>query len=261
MQPGTPLFNTHLRQLVRRLDMPRGEEANLATLIEVFATLPPPPDSHGLFAHFSRLKSRLITAATGEDAEALEEAFLELYCHIHGHEAPYTPEERNHVNQTGGYWCHAGGLSPILKAGRFIRKSTVSADFGAGNGLQGLLLQKLFPHRKTVQIEVSSRMVAAGMELQKWLGIEADRVQWIVGDVNDHFSEAMSFIYLYRPVKPEGYGIEFYNNLSAKLVSSPQKNLIIFSIADCLRQFLPPEFQVFYTDGHLTCFRRTPHPR
>ena len=32
--------------------------------------------------------------------------------------------------------------------------------------------------------------------------------------------------------------------------------VVIFSIADCLRDFLPEEFEVFYGDGHLTCFRR-----
>ena len=160
------------------------------------------------------------------------------------------------MDQTGGYWCHAGGLSPILKAGAHIRNHTVSADFGAGNGLQGLLFQKLFPHRQTVQIEISSRMVETGRALQEWLAIPSERVRWIVGDVNDYFSDELSFIYLYRPVKPEGYGIDFYRNFTAKLVASTQKNLVIFSIADCLRQFLPRQFEVFYTDGHLTCFRR-----
>ena len=31
--------------------------------------------------------------------------------------------------------------------------------------------------------------------------------------------------------------------------------LVIFSIADCLRTFLPADFEVFYSDGHLTCFK------
>jgi hypothetical protein len=49
------------------------------------------------------------------------------------------------MDRSGGYWCHAGGLSPVLKAGAFIEPDTVSADFGAGNGLQCLLMQKIHP--------------------------------------------------------------------------------------------------------------------
>jgi len=253
----TPQISSHrLGELVKELELPKSEQICLLRLMTLFATLAPPPDPHGLFPGFADLQHQFVAAIMGKDAEVLEEAFLALYCHVHGHEAPYTPQERRHMDRTGGYWCHAGGLSPILKAGSHIQPQTVSADFGAGNGLQGLLMQKLFPHRQTVQIELSSRMVEAGVELQKWLAIPTERVLWIAGDVNDYFSNDLSFIYLYRPVKPEGYGIRFYENFTSRLVASPQKNLIIFSIADCLSDFLPPEFQVFHNDGHLTCYRR-----
>ena len=101
----------------------------------------------------------------------MEEAFLTLYAHLHMHEARYTPDERGRMDEAGGYWAHAGGLSPILEAAPWIRPNTVSADLGAGNGLQGLLLQILYPHRKTIQIEISSNMVELGKQLQAWLGI------------------------------------------------------------------------------------------
>ena len=246
----------HLQGLVAEGSGYSGDEAKqFARLIRLFLELPPPPDPFGLMPRFAELRDRLHRVAGGSDGEALEEALLELYCHVHGHEAPYTRAERHRVDQVGGYWCHAGGLSPILKAGPFITSATVVGDFGAGNGLQGLLLQKLYPHEQTVQIEISSRMVAAGRHLQRWLDIPAARVRWIVGDVLDASADSMDFIYLYRPVRPEGEGARFYEGLASEL-SRSDREVTIFSIADCLKDYLPPGFEVFYGDGHLTCFRR-----
>jgi 16S rRNA G1207 methylase RsmC len=130
----------------------------------------------------------------------------------------------------------------------------VSVDFGAGNGLQALLLQKLYPHRRTVQVEISSRMVEAGKDLQQWLGIDEQRVEWVVGDVLDNAERKADFIYLYRPVRPEGEGRLFYEHLSSELNRADRK-VVIFSVADCLSQFLSEHFEVVYGDGHLTCFR------
>ena len=158
------------------------------------------------------------------------------------------------MDETGGYWSHAGGISPIVKAAPHVKPGTVSADYGAGNGLQGLLLQKLYPHRKTVQIEISSEAIAIGRRLQCWLEIAEDRIEWIVGDVLDYPPVNVDFIYLYRPVRPEGEGIRFYETF-ARAVSESRTEVTIFSIADCLRDFLPPDFERFYYDGHLSCFR------
>jgi len=223
-------------------------------LYDLFSCLPPPPDPGGLSPDYAKLRQRFRTARDGGDELATEEAFLHLYCHVHGHEAPYTPEERARVDETGGYWAHAGGVSPVLRAGPHIRPDTVLGDFGAGNGLQGLLIQKLHPHARTVQIEISSRMVDAGRALQAWLEIPADRVEWIVGDVLDHSPAGMDFVYLYRPVRPTGAGRAFYERFAAE-AGCGVEGVTIFSIADCLRDFLPPAFEVFHSDGHLTCFR------
>jgi hypothetical protein len=62
-------------------------------------------------------------------------------------------------------------------------------------------------------------------------------------------------VYLYRPVRPStARGRAFYENLAASLDRS-QGEVVIFSIADCLKEFLSPRFGVFYDDGHLTCMR------
>ena len=247
--------HAQLRRLFASDDRTPDERARLLRLFSLFASLPPPPDPCGLFPRYGELHAAFLTAVAGDDAEAIEEAFLTLYAHVHGHEAPYTPTERRRMDETGGYWCHAGGLSPILKAPDHLTPDSISADFGAGNGLQGLLMQWLLPHRKTLQIEISSRMVEAGRALQGWLGIPDERVQWIVGDVLDTPPTGLDFIYLYRPVRPEGEGRRFYERFAAALAATDTP-VVIFSIADCLREFLPPSFAIFYGDGHLTCYRR-----
>ena len=245
----------NLQRLLSGDDRPPLERERLATLMTLFATLPPPPDPCGLWPRFVPLRARFLATTAADDPEACEESFLELYCHVHGHEAPYTGAERARMDEVGGYWCHAGGLSPVLKAGEHIGPDTVSADYGAGNGLQGLLLQKLYPHARTLQIELSSRMVEAGRVLQDWLGIPEERVEWIVGDVLDHPPRGLDFVYLYRPVRPEGGGRRFYEMFAAELAAAPV-GTVVFSIADCLGSFVGDACEIFYADGHLSCFRR-----
>jgi hypothetical protein len=246
---------SRLRNLVGREERSQEEHERLLALMNLFAGLPRPPDPFHLFPRYSELQERFLACAEGRNSEALEESFLALYSHLHGYEVPYTADERQRVVETGGYLCHVGGLSPILKAVPFIEPTTISADFGAGNGLQGLLVQKLRPHRKTIQIEISSRMIEAGRQLQGWLGIPREQVEWVASDVSEFSPVGIDFIYLYRPVRPTGGGDGFYRDFAARLAAS-KKPVVIFSVADCLRSYLPAEFEVFYSDGHLTCFRR-----
>ena len=254
-EPPREQIESGIETLVGKIDVPADERSDLLRLMRLFVELPEPEDRIGIFPRYAELKNQFLSAADGCDEKALEQAFLELYCHLHGNEAPYTARERRRVNEIGGYWCHAGGLSPILKAGSFITPDTVSGDFGAGNGLQCLLMQRLYPHRKTVQVEISSRMIDSGKDLQRWLGVPDDRVEWVAGDVTEISPRGLDFIYLYRPVKPDGPGRLFYERFAADLESSGEP-VVIFSIADCLRSFLSSSFEVFYSDGHLTCFSR-----
>ena len=244
-----------IEALVRSLEYPEEERRHLSRLMALFAELPMPPDPGGHFPKYQEHKEKFLESILGQDAEALEEAFLTLYAHIHMHEARYTPEERELMDLAGGYWSHAGGLSPILKAAPWISPATVTADLGAGNGLQGLLFQYLYPHQLTIQYEISSDMVQLGQDLQEWIGIPEERVEWIAGDVCDQIFEDIDFYYLYRPVRPStARGEAFYENL-AEMLDWGEQQVVIFSIADCLKQFLSRRFKVFYSDGHLTCFR------
>ncbi|MDJ0764630.1 MAG: hypothetical protein QNJ97_16750 [Myxococcota bacterium] len=256
MSRGDLTLHRRLDGLLGQEAWPPAERERLIPLMVLFARLNAPPDPFGLFERYDMLRERFLASIEGDDPDALEEAFLTLYCHVHGHEAPYTEIERLRMDKTGGYWCHAGGLSPILKAAPYIHSHTVSGDFGAGNGLQLLLMQLLYPHRRSIQIELSSQMVEVGKHLQCWLGIPRDRVEWIAGDVFDVSPAQMDFVYLYRPVRPEGLGVAFYQGF-ARAVAEASHEMVIFSIADCLRDFLPSSVQMFYTDGQLTCFKKS----
>jgi hypothetical protein len=236
------------------------EADRMARLMQIFLKLPNPPDTERLFPRFAELRQRLASVIPTGSGDEIEEGFLELYSHLHMNNAPYTSDERRRMDAIGGYWNHAGGLSPILKAEPWIKADTISADFGAGNGLQGLLLQVLYPHAKTFQIEISSRMKDIGDGLREWLGVPPERVDWIIDDIFEVTAAGYDFIYLYRPVRPEGRGRDFYTRF-AREVEAEEDPPIIFSIADCLREFLSGRYEMFYSDGHLTCFRPTNNVR
>jgi hypothetical protein len=243
-----------LRELLGDDGRTEPERARLVELMLLFAQLPPPPDPGPHFPDYERLHGRFVAATAADDGDELEERFLELYCHLHMFEAPYTARERGVVDATGGYWCHAGGLSPILRAVPFLGPGSVSADYGAGNGLQGLLIQRLAPHARTVQIEISAEAVAIGRRLQAWLGVAAERVEWINDDVRSISPRDLDFVYIYRPLHPVGPGDEFYRWFADEL-DRAERPVVVFSVADCLRSYLSPRFEVLSSDGHLTCFR------
>ncbi len=188
-----------------------------------------------------------------EDAEI---AFLDLYCTIHRAGSTYSESERELLDGKKGYFNHPGGISPLIKAASYISNNAIVADLGAGNGLQGLLFQYLYPHQYTMQIELSAEMIRIGKIYQQALGIPEDRVKWINDDIMNVDLNDIDFLYLYRPSKPIKNGVQLYEVLVKKL-QKREKPLVIFSIADCLRDFLDSSYKVFYHDGHLTCFKKT----
>lgn len=187
------------------------------------------------------------------DKNSQEYALLCLYACLHRAGNMYSSSEIELFKKRNAYSCHPGGLSPLIFAEQFINSYSVVADLGAGNGLQGLLLQCLYPHRKTLQIELSSELIRVGRIFQKILGISDDRIEWIHDDIVNVSLEDVDFIYLYRPVRPIEGGKEVYRIISKKL-SAIHKPIIICSVADCLAEFLDKKFSIFYYDGHLTCF-------
>jgi hypothetical protein len=195
----------------------------------------------------------LRSAYREDNPSVLERNLLNLYAHLHRAGSVYSPYEKELLLEKKGYSCHPGGLSPLMKAVQFIRPESIVADLGAGNGLQGLLLQCLCPHRTTLHIEISSEMIRIGRIFQKALGISNDRIEWIHDDIMNTSFETADFIYIYLPAKPIERGREVYEAIAHK-ISTMDRPLVIFSVADCLANFLDGKFSIFYTDGHLTCF-------
>lgn len=204
------------------------------------------PDVKGSF-------SRFLTTLDSDDPSGMERTLVELYSRVHSAGAKYSEEELQALKARSGYSCISGGIAPLLMAEPFITPEAVVADLGAGNGLQGLLLQRIRPHRRTLQIEISSEMIRVGRILQEVLGIGNDRVEWIRKDIAEACFEVADFIYLYRPVRPQGSGAGVYEAIGRRL-SACKKPCMIFSVADCLGPFLDESFSVLHTDGHLTCF-------
>lgn len=194
-----------------------------------------------------------MTAMGDEDPSAVEHALINLYIRLHSAGSKYSPSELKLLKSKHAYLCHPGGLSPLVMARPFIRPESIVADLGAGNGLQGLLLQRLYPHKKTLQIELSAEMIRVGQIFQQVLGISNDYIEWINDDIVNVSFETADFIYIYLPAKPIGGGYELYQAIARKLTAA-NKPLVIFSIADCLAGFLDKRFSIFYTDGHLTCY-------
>jgi SAM-dependent methyltransferase len=189
------------------------------------------------------------------DPEAAEMSLVRLYTYLHSAGCYYSEREREVLRRRNSYGCYPGGFDPIIKAGPYIREGTVVADLGSGNGLQGLLLQRLYPHYKTIQVEISSEMIRIGRLFQNALGIERDRVEWINDDIMNFSTRGVDFLYIYLPVRPSGRGLELYRAMADELLAW-DKPMYIFSIADAIHGFIKDGFDVFYSDGHLTCMER-----
>ncbi len=241
------------------------DRKHLVTLLEMFRCLAKKNDFISSYPEFSSLFSGFsdISDISGiyrfrgkDDLEVLEEQLTRIYCYIHEKDVRYSDSELKELKKMEGYWCYAGGLTPLLRAESYITGETRVADYGAGNGLQGLLLQYLYRHRKTVQIELSGYMIKKGQRLQKMMGIADNRVEWIRKNIMEVSPVNFDFIYIYRPVRPDGEGRAFYESFARQLETADHP-VTVFSIADCLKDFLGGSFRIFYDDGHLRCFSNT----
>jgi hypothetical protein len=228
--------------------------ARVGMLFDVLARRPGIDD---VVPSFVKFHQELKIARETGDEDRIETALARLYCVVHGSGGAYAEAERAAFEKLGGYWCHAGGLEPLHVAAPFFTPETRFVDYGAGNGFQGLLFQHLYPHRLTTLVELGGPMIDQGRRLQALLGIPDDRVDWVHANIMDVPPSGFDVIYLYRPVRPEGEGRAFYEMFAGEVakVSHP---VTIVSVADCLRDFLPPSFRVIHGDGQITCFTNEP---
>jgi hypothetical protein len=228
-------------------------ERTLARVGELFDELATRPGIDEIVPSFGKFHRELLLAREGGDADAIETALARLYCVVHGSGGAYAPPERQEFERLGGYWCHAGGLEPLHVAAPFFGPETRFADYGAGNGFQGLLFQHLYPHRLTTLVELGGPMIEQGRVLQALMGIPEERVAWVHASIMEVPPRRFDVIYLYRPVRPEGEGRAFYA-MFAREVEQAGHPVVIVSVADCLRDFLSPAFRVVHDDGQITCF-------
>lgn len=245
----------NLRGYLNNLLEDRFSEKKMFAIAQALLEISADDDVRSELLEIDQYIEDFIKAMEVEDPEGLEYALINLYIHLHIAGSRYSSSEKELLKKRGGYTCLPGGLSPIIMAERFIRPESVVADLGAGNGLQGLLLQRIYPHKKTLQIELSAEMIRIGKIFQRALGISDNRVEWINEDILNVSIGDVDFIYIYRPAMPLGGGQEIYQAIARKLEAIP-RSIVVFSVADCLAKFLDKRFSIFYTDGHLTCFRK-----
>lgn len=195
----------------------------------------------------------LLQAQEEGNVEEREFSVLELYRCLHSGGWTYDRGEKMALDSRKGHQCLPGGLLPLFMAGHFIAGESVFADLGAGNGLQGLLMQKLRPHRLTMQTELSAAMIEVGRLYRDVLGIDENRVRWVHGDIADAELDGVDLVYLYRPARPMGKGIELYHAISGALAGLTAPVTVI-SVADCLGRFLDRRFVSLYENEFLTIF-------
>lgn len=237
-----------------------GEIGLFASLFDLFSSLAEDDSLAGTYPELPSLVAACGNSLQSGRADGAETGLAAAYAYLHGADKAYSPAERTKLDALGGYWCHAGGFSPLWRAREHIFPDTCLADYGAGNGLQGLLFQHLYPHRRTTLIEISGPMIERGRELQRAMKIADERIEWIHGSVEKVAPSRFDFIYIYRPLRPEGEaGRRFYRQFAADLASSGGR-VVIFSIADCLKDFLDRSCRLFYDDGQLACFRKGAGP-
>ena len=232
-----------------KLNIYASEETSV--IEKALVTLARHPDVQRLAPEAKIWLAQLSDAKTTEDLEEREYALLELYRTLHTAGSGYSHDEKQHLKSQKGLHGLSGGFLPLFMARALITPSTCLADLGAGNGLQGLLLQCLAPHAHTLQVELSQSHLAAGRLYQQVLGIPAQRISWVHGDLFTADLSRTTLVYLYRPVRPSETTLPLYQTLAATLeaVAPP---LHIVSVADCLMPHIKSPIPPLYSDGFIT---------
>ena len=224
-------------------------------LLEIALT----PEFQTIDPEVKEFRQRLVNARDKDDhdnneIEEREYALLKLYLSIHRLGTDYSSAESQHLTGTMGCKNQPGGLGPLILGAKFIKPHMTILDLGAGNGLQGLLLKRLSPHKLTVQAELSESLVLMGKRLQG--ALEMDNIKWITDDIRNVDTKGIDMCYLYRPSKPGGHGNELNETIAQKLKAQGGPTVII-SVADTLRKYLNTTFNIHYQNEDMTCFVRS----
>jgi hypothetical protein len=187
------------------------------------------------------------------DMEKRETELLSLYLALHGAGSRYKKEEKDKFRASQGIECLPGGILPLVLSSCLIDRGSVVADLGCGNGLQGLLLQMLRPHQKTVQAELCGELISTGRLYQEILGLDTQSVKWFHGDISEVLLGGVDLVYMYRPVRPSKQGFEIYRKIAERISALPHAVRVI-SLADCLNGYLGDAFYILYQNDFLTVF-------
>ncbi|MFP4573652.1 MAG: hypothetical protein ACLFNW_11860 [Desulfobacterales bacterium] len=212
------------------------------------------PAVKNYFPSGARIAEHLREARQDGDPSVRENALIALYHCLHAAGARYKEQEEDALDTWNGLGCIPSGLLPLFFARHFVRPDSLTADLGAGNGLQGLLIQALCPHRQSLLVEISENLVETGRRYQQALGISNERILWENGDIADTNLREVDLVYLYRPARPQGDGKLLYKIIAEKLAES-SRFVTIVSMADCMGRFLDESFKNIYSNEFVEIYR------
>jgi SAM-dependent methyltransferase len=248
-------FHTELFKSFQTIPAYSSYASEMATVGQALLEIATVDDMESLVPEARRIAAEVVNAIEEEDALSVEALITVLYSTLHEAGKRYDDFERTSLDRCSGYSCYAGGITPLISALPYIGPQTVVADLGAGNGLQGLLLQKLAPHRLTIQVEISATLIETGKRFTKALALEEKLIEWRRQDISQTALANIDLIYLYRPARPRDGGDAFYRTLAENL-DALQPGLIIVSVADCLGPYLSKTFAKLSDNGHLIIFKK-----
>lgn len=199
---------------------------------------------------FPLINEKAMELKTAKNVDERELAFIELYIALHQAGVGYTEKEEKLLNGRRGLKGLPGGILPVILCSHLMKKDYVFADLGAGNGLQGLLLQYLFPHKQTRQIEFSASHLETGRLYMDALELDKESLSFEQGDILDSKLGDIDLIYMYRPARPMEEGILFYEKLSEKLALKKEP-FILVSVADCFEKYIKTDFKKLFESEFL----------
>lgn len=202
----------------------------------------------------AKMAEHLMEFREAGDPSVRENALISLYNCLHAAGAVYKDHEEQTLNAWNGLGCIPGGLLPLFIVRHLIGPESVTADLGAGNGLQGLLIQALRPHQQTFLVEISESLIETGRIYQQALGFAPDRILWENGDIADTDLREVDLVYLYRPIRPQGEGNVLYKAVAQKLAEN-NRSVTVVSMADCLGRFLDESFKNIYSNEFVEIYR------
>lgn len=195
----------------------------------------------------------LLNSISSNDNEQREASLIDLYLCLHKAGASYNQCEQRLMDEKKGLKWLPGGIMPVVFASYIMKPQFTFVDLGAGNGLQGLMLQYISPHRLTRQIELSGSHLNTGRIYRKVLGIHETQVSFENADIFDSSFYGVDVFYMYRPARPMGEGINIYKNINAKLLALKNPFFLI-SVADCFEPFITMDYKVVYSNEFLKIF-------